>query len=53
MLKAREVEKTRLGRGIKSVFRPHAGETIMGNGERVYGVLEDGSLERLKKEGAS
>lgn len=49
--KAREVESHHLSRGVKSVFRHHAGEVIEAPGDRRYLVEEDGSLERVRKEG--
>lgn len=51
LLHAREIEKDRLERGVKAVFRPRAGEVVEGQGGRQYLVEDDGSLERVREGG--
>jgi hypothetical protein len=49
--KAREEEHQKLGRYVKSVLRPRAGEVIKSHDGRSYQVQNDGSLRRFEPEG--
>lgn len=50
---AREEERKKLGRYVKSVYRSRAGEVLTSRDGRKYQVQEDGSLVRVREEGVS
>jgi hypothetical protein len=49
--RVRQVEKEKLGRYVKAVYRSRAGETVVSHDGRTYTVQHDGSL--VRKEGMS